>query len=65
MRLPAVPGSAGIHASCEPWWPVIYTGLELVEPGIVGVPRWQPESAADAATPTMARCGMGRKPVPA
>jgi S-adenosyl methyltransferase len=41
-----------------------YTGLELVEPGIVGVPRWRPESDADAATPTMAWCGVGRKPVP-
>jgi S-adenosyl methyltransferase len=37
-------------------------GLELVEPGIVGVPRWRPESDADAATPTMAWCGVGRKP---
>jgi hypothetical protein len=41
-----------------------YTGLELVEPGIVGVPRWRPENDADAATTTMAWCGVGRKPVP-
>jgi len=41
-----------------------FTGLELVEPGIVGVPRWRPESDADAATPTMAWCGVGRTPVP-
>ena len=38
--------------------------LELVEPGMVGVPRWRPESDADAATPTMAWCGVGRKPNP-
>jgi hypothetical protein len=42
-----------------------FTGLELVEPGIVGVPRWRPESDADAATPTMAWCGVGRKPLAA
>jgi hypothetical protein len=24
-----------------------YAGLELVEPGIVGVPRWRPENDAD------------------
>jgi SAM-dependent methyltransferase len=40
-----------------------FTGLELVEPGIVGVPRWRPESDADAATPTMAWCGVGRMPL--
>jgi S-adenosyl methyltransferase len=39
-----------------------FAGLELVEPGIVGVPRWRPESDADAATPTMAWCGVARKP---
>jgi hypothetical protein len=42
-----------------------FTGLELVEPGIVGVPRWRPENDADAATPTMAWCGVGRKPLAA
>jgi len=40
-----------------------FDGLELVEPGVVGVPRWRPDSDADAATPTMAWCGVGRKPV--
>jgi hypothetical protein len=42
-----------------------YAGLELVEPGIVGMPRWRPENDADAATPTMAWCGVGRKPLAA
>ena len=37
-------------------------GLELVEPGVVGVPRWRPESGLEAAAPTMAWCGVGRKP---
>jgi hypothetical protein len=42
-----------------------YAGLELIEPGIVGMPRWRPENDADAATPTMAWCGVGRKPLAA
>jgi S-adenosyl methyltransferase len=37
-------------------------GLELVEPGVVGVPMWRPDSGAEAAAPTMAWCGVGRKP---
>src|ERR1700689_2755717 len=44
--------------------PAFYAGVELVEPGVVGVPRWRPENDADAATPTMAWCGVGRTPVP-
>ena len=40
-----------------------YAGLELVESGIVGAPRRRPENDADAATPTMAWCGVGRKPL--
>jgi hypothetical protein len=39
-----------------------FDGLRLVPPGIVPVPRWRPDSEMQAKTPTMAWCGVGRKP---
>ncbi len=39
-----------------------FGGLELVPPGIVPVPQWRPDSEMDAQAPTMAWCGVARKP---
>jgi hypothetical protein len=39
-----------------------FTGLELVEPGLVPAPQWRPDSEAEAKAPTMAWCGVARKP---
>jgi hypothetical protein len=39
-----------------------FDGLELVPPGVVPVPAWRPESELEERTPTMAWCGVGRKP---
>ncbi len=39
-----------------------FDGLELVPPGVVPVPQWRPDSDMAAKAPTMARCGVGRKP---
>jgi hypothetical protein len=36
-------------------------GLELVEPGVVPVPRWRPASDLEAASPTVMWGGVGRK----
>jgi hypothetical protein len=38
-----------------------FDGLELVEPGVVPTPQWRPDSPEEAAAPTMAWCGVGRK----
>jgi SAM-dependent methyltransferase len=39
-----------------------FGGLDLVEPGVVPVPEWRPETADQAAAvPTMAWCGVARK----
>ena len=38
-----------------------FEGLELVDPGVVPVPRWRPESAAEEASPTVLWGGVGRK----
>ena len=38
-----------------------FAGLELVEPGLVPVPRWRPGSDAEAATPAALWGGVGRK----
>jgi hypothetical protein len=38
-----------------------FSGLDLVEPGVVPAPQWRPDSAEEAAAPTMAWCGVGRK----
>jgi hypothetical protein len=39
-----------------------FTGLELVEPGLVPVPKWRPETEMEAKSPTMVWCAIGRKP---
>jgi S-adenosyl methyltransferase len=38
-----------------------FTGLEFVEPGLVPVPKWRPESEMEARSPTMVWCAIGRK----
>ena len=39
-----------------------FGGLELVEPGLVRVTQWRPETAAAAASPTALWGAVGRKP---
>jgi len=41
-----------------------FATLDLAPPGVVGVPAWRPDSEFAAAAPTMAWCGVGRKPLP-
>jgi SAM-dependent methyltransferase len=41
-----------------------FASLDLAPPGVVGVPAWRPDSEYAAAAPTMAWCGVGRKPLP-
>ena len=38
-----------------------FGGLELVEPGLVRVPEWRPDSDADAANPATVWGGVARK----
>jgi len=38
-----------------------FDGLQLVEPGLVPVPRWRPASDLEAASPTVMWGGVGRK----
>lgn len=40
-----------------------FATLELAPPGVVGVPAWRPDSEFAAAAPTLAWCGIGRKPL--
>jgi hypothetical protein len=40
----------------------LFAGLDLVPPGLVRVPRWRPDSAQDAATPSAQWGGVARKP---
>jgi hypothetical protein len=40
----------------------LFTGLELVAPGVVKASLWRPDSASQAATPTVLWTGVGRKP---
>jgi S-adenosyl methyltransferase len=40
---------------------VFFTGLELVEPGMVNAPQWRPESAEEAASPAALWSGVARK----
>jgi hypothetical protein len=37
-------------------------GLELVEPGMVNVPQWRPDTAEEAASPAALWSGVARKP---
>jgi S-adenosyl methyltransferase len=39
-----------------------FTGLELVPPGLVVVPRWRPDSAEEAASPSAQWGGVARRP---
>jgi O-methyltransferase involved in polyketide biosynthesis len=40
-----------------------FDGLELLEPGVVSMPRWRPDpDAADATTELAGRVGLARKP---
>jgi S-adenosyl methyltransferase len=39
-----------------------FDGIQLVEPGLVRVSDWRPDSPADAATPTILWGGVARKP---
>jgi trans-aconitate methyltransferase len=39
-----------------------FDGLELVEPGVVAVAKWRPDSDLDAARPSSMWCGVARKP---
>jgi len=39
-----------------------FDGLELVEPGVVAVAKWRPNSDLDAARPSSMWCGVARKP---
>ncbi len=40
----------------------LFDGLELVEPGVVRVARWRPDSQLEAASPTGLWGGVARKP---
>ncbi len=39
-----------------------FDGLELVEPGVVAVAKWRPDSDLDSARPSSMWCAAGRKP---
>jgi hypothetical protein len=38
-----------------------FGGLELVQPGVVPLPQWRPDTADEAAVPTLAWSGVARK----
>jgi hypothetical protein len=39
-----------------------FAGLDLLEPGVVGVSQWRPDSDLAAALPSSMWCGVARKP---
>ena len=39
-----------------------FAGLDLLEPGVVGVSQWRPDSDLVAAMPSSMWCGVARKP---
>jgi len=39
-----------------------FDGLELLEPGVVPVAKWRPDSDLTAARPSSMWCGVARKP---
>jgi SAM-dependent methyltransferase len=41
----------------------LFTGLDLVEPGIVRIPEWRPESPQDTSNPAPQWGGVARKPL--
>jgi hypothetical protein len=57
-RLLAQKGTYRSHAEVEH----LFDGLELVEPGVVAIPRWRPDSELEAKTPAAMWGGVGRKP---
>jgi hypothetical protein len=40
----------------------LFDGLELVEPGVIRVPEWRPDSDLEAASPAVLWAGVARKP---
>jgi hypothetical protein len=46
------------HSEVAPF----FSGLELVQPGMVNVPDWRPETADEAASPAALWGGVARKP---
>ena len=40
----------------------LFDGVELVEPGLVRVSQWRPDSPEEAAAPTILWGGVARKP---
>ncbi len=62
--------STPIHLRSRAEFTEFFTGLELVEPGIVWMPEWHPEEIESKATRKLANdpsftghiCGLGRKP---
>ena len=40
----------------------LFAGLDLVEPGVVRVPEWRPDSDLAAASPAVLWGGVARKP---
>ena len=38
-----------------------FTGLEMVEPGLVRIPEWRPDHEADAKSPSALWGGVARK----
>jgi hypothetical protein len=39
-----------------------FDGLDLLEPGVVPVAKWRPDSDLEAAGPSSMWCGVARKP---
>jgi hypothetical protein len=46
------------HAQVERF----FDGLDVIEPGVVRVPEWRPDSELEATAPAPLWCGVGRKP---
>jgi hypothetical protein len=55
---PSTRGEQRTHAEVSRF----FDGLELLEPGVVPVSKWRPDSDIEAATPTMLWGGVARKP---
>jgi hypothetical protein len=56
-RLLAQKGTYRSRAEVE----TLFEGLELVEPGVVRIPQWRPDSEVEAKTPAAMWGGVGRK----
>jgi S-adenosyl methyltransferase len=39
----------------------LFNGLDLVEPGVVNVPQWRPDTPEEAARSAPMWCGVARK----